>query len=196
MCEVIIRLPGWVERFVSESPDVFASVEDRMRFVIVLARRNVRHGTGGPFGAAIFDDAGRLTAPGVNLVVSANCSVAHAEIVAVTLAQKALGRYDIGDGGTADYELVSSTEPCAMCFGAVPWSGVSRLVCGAREADARAVGFDEGAKVSYWAAALYSRGIEVLRDVLRDEAAAVLQEYADAGGALYNTGRPPESSGR
>ncbi|UCG47889.1 MAG: nucleoside deaminase [Phycisphaerales bacterium] len=190
MCEVTIRLPGWVERFVDESPEVFLSVEDRMRFVIALARQNVQHKTGGPFGAAVFDDAGRLKVPGVNLVVSANCSVAHAEIVAVTLAQIALGRYDIGNGGTADYELVSSAEPCAMCFGAIPWSGVSRLVCGAREADARAVGFDEGAKVSDWVAALYGRDIEVLRDVLREEAAAALREYADAGGPFYNAGPP------
>ncbi len=192
MCEVTIRLPRWVERFVSESPEVFPSVEDRMRFVFALARRNVQHKTGGPFGAAVFDNAGRLTAPGVNLVVSANCSVAHAEIVAVTLAQRALGRYDIGDAGTAHYELVSSAEPCAMCLGAIPWSGVSRLVCAAREADARAVGFDEGAKLADWVAALYSRGIEVLRDVLRDEAAAALQEYGNVGGPIYNAGRPRE----
>jgi tRNA(Arg) A34 adenosine deaminase TadA len=67
----------------------------------------------------------------VNVVVTHNCSILHAEMVAIALAQKKLGRYDISDEGKSDYELVASTELCAMCFGAIPWSGVTRLVCGA-----------------------------------------------------------------
>jgi tRNA(Arg) A34 adenosine deaminase TadA len=100
-----------------------------------------------------------------------------------------LERYDIGDAGRLRYDLVASTEPCAMCFGAVPWSGVSRLICGARDKDARNVGFDEGPKLSNWVAELRSRGIVVLRDVLREEAVAVLHEYVAAGGPIYNAGQ-------
>ena len=78
-----------------------------------------------------------------------------------------------------------------MCFGAIPWSGVNRLICGARDKDARDVGFDEGPKVKNWVAELRSRGITVLRDVLRKEAVAVLSEYAaTAGSPIYNTGHP------
>jgi hypothetical protein len=77
-----------------------------------------------------------------------------------------------------------------MCFGAIPWSGVSRLVCGARDADARAAGFDEGPKLKDWVGALAERGIEVVRDVLHAEATAVFAEYAAAGGAIYNAGKP------
>ena len=165
-----------------------------MRFVIALARENVQRRTGGPFGAAVFDDSGRLIAPGVNLVVSSKCSVFHAEIVALALAQTILGRYDMSDGGTLQYELVATTEPCAMCFGAVPWSGAQRLVCGARDEDARAIGFDEGPKMADWVKALNDRGLIVVRDVLRDEARAVLQEYVAAGGAIYNAGGQGRSS--
>ncbi len=75
-----------------------------------------------------------------------------------------------------------------MCFGAIPWSGVRRLVCGARDEDARAIGFDEGPKLSDWVTALKDRDITVLRDVLRDEATAVLQEYIASGGIIYNPG--------
>lgn len=157
-----------------------------MRFVIELSRLNVQHGSGGPFGAAVFDRDGHLIAPGINLVVSSNCSLLHAEMVALAGAQKMLGRYDIGDGGRRQYDLFASTEPCAMCFGAIPWSGVRGLVCGARDADARAIGFDEGPKLADWVAALNQRGISVARDVLRAEAVAVLQEYAAASGLLYN----------
>jgi len=76
----------------------------------------------------------------------------------------------------------------------VPWSGVQRLVCGARDEDARAIGFDEGPKMADWVKALNDRGIIVVRDVLRGEARAVLQEYAAAGGAIYNAGGQRTSS--
>jgi len=188
--EICIRLPDWLKNFVASSPETFPNVEDRMRFVISLARQNVQRTTGGPFASAVFDHSGHLIAPGINMVVTSNCSVLHAEIVALVLAQETLGRYDLSDEGRLHYDLVASAEPCTMCFGAVPWSGVRRLVCGARDEDARAIGFDEGPKLDDWVAELNNRGIAVLRDVLREEAAAVLREYGAAGGTIYNSGRP------
>jgi tRNA(Arg) A34 adenosine deaminase TadA len=157
-----------------------------MRFVITLARENVQRQTGGPFGAAVFDAKGRLVAPGVNIVMTSNCSILHAEMVAIALAQKKLNRYDISDEGKNDYELVTSTEPCAMCFGAVVWSGVTGLVCGARDQDARSIGFDEGPKLPNWQQSLEERGIKVSRDLLRHEAVEVLNLYLKTGGLIYN----------
>ncbi len=187
--ELNIRLPDWVAALLEKTPDAFPEMAERMRFVIQLSQQNVANKTGGPFAAAVFEKTGRLVAPGVNLVISAQCSVLHAEIVAIALAQKTLMRYAIGDGGRFDYDLFTSTEPCAMCFGAVCWSGVNRLVCGARAEDAEAIGFDEGPKPSDWVSALNARGIAVVRDVLRKEAAAVHQAYLSEGGAIYNPGR-------
>jgi tRNA(Arg) A34 adenosine deaminase TadA len=184
---VTLQLPGWVEEALGGSEEVYPDVEDRMRLAIELSRLNVRHGTGGPFGAAIFDlETNRLLAPGVNLVVGSNCSVAHAEMVAIMVAQRRVESFDLGGPGLPPYELVTSTEPCAMCLGATPWSGVRRLTCGARDEDAVAVGFDEGEKPVYWVEALERRGISVTRDVLREEAAEVLREYAEGGGRIYN----------
>jgi tRNA(Arg) A34 adenosine deaminase TadA len=184
-----IEIPEWIGGFLASRPEVFASVEDRMRLVIALARENVERQTGGPFGAAVFDVKGSLVAPGVNIVVTRNCSILHAEMIAIALAQKKLGRYDIGDEGRSTYELVTSTEPCAMCFGAIPWSGVTRLVCGGRDEDARRIGFDEGPKLSNWEDALEKRGIHVVRSVLREEAVEVLDLYARLGGPIYNAKR-------
>jgi tRNA(Arg) A34 adenosine deaminase TadA len=185
--EVVLRLPSWIESFVADSKQVFPTAEERMQLVITLARLNIEHRTGGPFGAGIFEQkSGRLVAVGVNQVESANCSIAHAEILAIAIAQQIIGHYDVGSEESAAYELVTSTEPCAMCLGAVSWSGVREVVCGARDEDARHIGFDEGPKPQNWIRSLQSRGISVVRDVLREQAKAVLVEYHKAGGLIYN----------
>ena len=182
-----VSLPGWVEELLSDPGHEYTTEENRMRLVIKLSRSNVDHGTGGPFGAGIFDlSTNHLVAPGVNLVATANLSAAHAEMGAGIISQQVVGHFDLGGEGLLAYELVASTEPCAMCFGATPWSGVRRLVCGACDEDARGIGFDEGPKTPDWVASLEQRGISVSRDVCRDEAAAVLRYHAENGGIIYN----------
>ena len=157
-----------------------------MRFVIQLALTNVAEETGGPFGAAVFETTtGRLVSIGVNLVVSTNCSLAHAEIVALANAQQAIGHFNLGAGGMPRHELVTSCEPCSMCYGAIPWSGVQKVLCGARGSDAEAIGFDEGPKLKNWVKALEKREIAVIRDICQNEAVVVLQHYKNAGGAIY-----------
>ena len=190
MSEIVLNLPDWVQSVVEDSAGAFPTVEDRMRFVIELSRQNIERGTGGPFGAGIFEQKnGRLIAVGVNLVESSNCTIAHAEILAIALAQKTIGYYDMGAEKGAVFELVTSTEPCVMCLGAVCWSGVKVVVCGARDEDARRIGFDEGPKPQNWVQALAGRGISVVRDVLREQAVAVLTEYLERGGLIYNSVR-------
>lgn len=175
-----IDLPDWVWQHQGK---VFDSLDDRMQLVIELAQRNVDEG-GGPFGAAIFATDGTFVAPGLNRVVATAVPVAHAEIVAIGLAGQTLGSWDVASLGS--FELVSSTEPCAMCLGAVPWSGVEHLACGARDADARDVGFDEGNKPPSWVSDLEAAGIRVTQDVRRGDAVALLRGYAEGGGAIYN----------
>lgn len=187
-----IQLPQWVAEYIDHSPKIFSGIEDRMDFVIDLSRKNIKHQTGGPFGAAVFDADGHLIAPGINMVIPSNCSILHAEMVAIALAQKVLGRFDISDGGKFDFALFVTTEPCAMCFGAIPWSGVRHLVCGARKEDAQAIGFDEGPRIENWTDALGDRGIHVIRDVRRKQAAAVLNDYVKYGGRIYNPDKKPD----
>ena len=184
---VEIQVPDWIDCLLVDPEKTYATVADRMDLVVDLARRNVDAGTGGPFGAAVFEmQTGRLIAPGVNGVIPASCSVAHAEVMAIMVAQKVIGRYDLGGAGLPPMELVASTEPCAMCLGAVIWSGVRRLVCGARDEDARDIGFDEGPKPHLWPAALEKRGIAVLQDLGRRAAVDVLRDYVRRGGFVYN----------
>ncbi|MEQ1844317.1 MAG: nucleoside deaminase, partial [Nitrospira sp.] len=82
--------------------------------------------------------------------------------------------------------LVTSCEPCAMCYGAILWSGVRNVVCAARGSDAAAIGFDEAPKPKNWVATLEDRGISVTRSLCRDEAIAVFQRYQQTGGRIYN----------
>jgi len=183
--QVTIRLPEWTGTFLAGYPDTYKSVDERMDMVVALSAENIRHAKGGPFAAAVFDENGKLVAPGVNLVRTENCSILHAEMVAIAIAQKRVGRYDLGDGTRYAFELVTSTEPCSMCFGALHWSGIKRLVCGARRDDAVSIGFDEGPKMAEWIYELNRRGIEVLCDIRRDDARAVLRDYIAAGGIIY-----------
>ncbi|MGE5297121.1 MAG: nucleoside deaminase [Solirubrobacterales bacterium] len=187
--KITLELPGWVEPFIARWREKFDSPEARMRLAIELANQNIEHGTGGPFGAAIFEAGSwQLVGVGVNLVETSNCSILHAEMVAIAVAQKAVGSYDLAGGGRAFHELATSVEPCAMCLGAIPWSGVRRVLCGARGEDACEIGFDEGAKPADWVGELNKRGIEVARDILRNQARAVLRRYAENGGTIYNAG--------
>ena len=190
----IVTLPVWMDSFLSRFSFPMQSVEDRMRFVIAMVCENIKRKTGGPFAAAIFNrETGALIAPGVNRVVPLNCSIAHAEMVAIGLAQQRLSTYDLGAAELPPLELVTSTEPCAMCLGAVPWSGVRHLVCGATDSDAREVGFDEGAKPETWISDLISRGIQVETGICREAAHKALLSYGNSGGVIYN-GRADTSS--
>jgi hypothetical protein len=97
---VVLGLPEWVEELISDPDREYPTEEDRMRLAIELSRQNVERGTGRPFGAAVFDlSTDRLVAPGVNLVTATNLAAAQAEIVAIMIAQRVLGDFDLGGRG-------------------------------------------------------------------------------------------------
>jgi tRNA(Arg) A34 adenosine deaminase TadA len=158
-----------------------------MRLAIQLSRENVLRDTGGPFGAAIFEhETGRLVSVGVNLVVANANSTLHAEMVAFMMAEARLGHYSLGSVELPAHDLVTSCDPCAMCLGAILWAGVKRVVTGAGHMDAKRLGFDEGPVFPESYEYLESKGIEVVRGVLRQQAAEVLDFYRERGGPIYN----------
>ncbi len=181
-----VDYPTWVADVVHwDAP--YRTDEDRMRLAIALSRANVEHDTGGPFGAAIFErDTGRLVAVGMNSVVRlSNCTL-HGEMVAFMMAQRRLGSFTLNAPNLPAHELVTSCEPCAMCLGATLWSGVRRVVFGATREDAAQLQFDEGPVFPESYRYLEERGIEIVRGVLHDAAAAVLERYRARSGAIYN----------
>ncbi len=183
---VHVDLPDWVDGLVDHGRS-YATDEDRMRVAIAVARANVEYGTGGPFGAAIFErDSGRLVAVGMNSVVRLNNCTLHGEMVAFMMAQHAVGSFSLSAPGLPVHELFTSCEPCAMCLGATLWSGVRRVVYGAGREDASLLNFEEGPVFPASYAYLEERGIKIVRDLLRDEARAVLELYRTFNGKIYN----------
>ena len=184
---IVLKLPSWVDGFVSNYRGGYTDKEKRMLFAIGLARMNVDEKTGGPFGAAIFNtETNNLVAAGVNCVVPSKCSVAHAETMAIMLAQRVLNTHNLGDQTLPRLELVTSSEPCSMCLGALVWSGIPCVVSGARDKDVRTIGFDEGPKPPNWIDVLSNYGIVAHSDICRREAVAVLTAYKQAGQLIYN----------
>ena len=179
-------LPPWVDEVVG-APREYRGTEEKMALAIRLSAENVeRESGGGPFGAAVFRmDTGALVSVGMNSVVRLHNSALHAEVVALMLAHEALGLYSFRAPGAPPLELVTSCQPCLMCFGMTLWSGVQRLVCGATREDAMELGFDEGPLTEESYRHLQNAGVEVVRGVLRQEARAVLKRYQELGRPIY-----------
>jgi tRNA(Arg) A34 adenosine deaminase TadA len=185
--QIRLSLPDWAGPFLKTIPPCRTD-EDKMGLAVFLARENVLRGTGGPFGAAIFREPGaELVAVGVNSVERLGNSVAHAEVLAIMIAERRQGSYTLRVPEGPQTTLFTTCEPCAMCLGAVLWSGLTRLVCGAAREDALALGFEEGPVFPESYRYLEDRGVEIRRGVLAEEARAVLQLYREQGRTIYNS---------
>ncbi|HMA63116.1 MAG TPA: nucleoside deaminase [bacterium] len=104
---------------------------------IKLARERSDSGENGPFGAVIVRN-GEIISRGWNTVVSSHDPTAHAEINAIRKAADKLGNNDL-QGCT----IYSSCEPCPMCFSAILWARLDRVVYSSTRQDAAQAGFDD-----------------------------------------------------
>jgi len=181
-----VDYPDWVDSVV-EWDRAYPTDVERMQLAIAVSRVNVERGSGGPFGAAVFEaDSGRVVSVGMNSVVRLNNCTLHAEMVAFMMAQSRVGSFSLNAPGLPAHELVTSCEPCAMCLGATLWSGVQRVVYGAAREDASRLRFEEGPVFPESYRYLEERGLRIVRNVLREEARAVLELYRASGGTIYN----------
>ncbi len=172
-----LNLPEWL----LEIPEVTLDDQGAMELALRLAERNIQEG-GGPFAAIILDAQGVFLSAGVNRVLPAACSLMHAEMVAILLAQIRRHHHDLSDCGA---QLYSTCAPCAMCLGALPWAGIKRLVWSADTQDAEQAGFDEGDKPLHWESGLLRRGILAQSGLLARQGQDLLQRYRSQGGPIY-----------
>ena len=121
-----------------------------------------------PVGALVVNQMGEIIGRGKNEREKSNDPLAHAELMAIKDAAKNLNSYRFDD-----LTLVVTLEPCAMCAGAIAQSRFSRLVFGAFDEKAGAVG-------SVWDLIRDQRAltkIEVVSGVLKDECAGILKDF-------------------
>ncbi len=151
--------------------------EKFMRLAIDKAREGVRCGQT-PFGACIVSPDGIVLACDHNTVWHATDITAHGEVGAIRSACRALGSIDLS-GCT----IYSTTEPCPMCFSAIHWAKIRRIVYGASIADAQAAGFNELSIATTVMKETGGSPVEVEGGCLREECAALFAEWKDSGNA-------------
>ena len=142
--------------------------ESTMAKAIEIARAAATSSGDVPVGAIILNSAGEVISTGVNQRELMNNPVGHAEIIAIQRAASAIGDWRL-DGCT----LVVTLEPCAMCAGAIAQSRIPKVVFGAWDEKAGAVG-------SKWDLLRDPRQLhkpEVISGVLEKECAALLSEF-------------------
>jgi tRNA(adenine34) deaminase len=138
-----------------------------MQQVISLAQE-VKSSSDVPVGALIVNDAGEIVSFGKNEREKDNDPTAHAEVLAIRRAGEKLGSWRLDD-----LTLIVTLEPCVMCAGAILQSRLKRLVFGAFDQKAGAVG--SSLDVIRDARALSK--VEVVSGVLEDECAKLLTDF-------------------
>ena len=141
-----------------------------MAEAIEMARKNLREGKGGPFGAVIVKN-GDIIARGSNLVALTNDPTAHAEIVAIRDACSKLDNFQL-----TDCDIYCSCEPCPMCLGAIYWARPNRIFFAATRADAANAGFDDDFIYQELNVSIPNRKI-VTHQLLRNEAQLVFDNW-------------------
>lgn len=149
-----------------------------MKLAIKEARKNFKSLSGGPFGACIVKN-GRVIAVAGNTVLK-NDATAHAEINAIRKASRKLGSYDLS--GCVIY---STTEPCPMCFSAIHWARIKRIIYGTETRDAKKAGFNELDISTAKLASLGKSKVKITGGVLAQDCGRLLKEWAAMPGGVF-----------
>ena len=104
---------------------------------IALSREGMKGGKGGPFGCVVVKE-GKIIAEGSNEVTSSNDPTAHAEVVAIRNACRALNTYQL-----TGCVIYTSCEPCPMCLGAIYWARPDRVIYANTREEAALIEFDD-----------------------------------------------------
>lgn len=141
-----------------------------LRAAYALARQAREHGNH-PFGALLVDSVGTAVLRAENTVITDRDCTAHAETNLVRLAVKRFAPEVL-----ATCTLYTSTEPCAMCAGAIHWSGIGRVVYGLSEAALYVIVGSSPHHLHLPCREVFARSaqpIEVVGPLFEDEGAAV-----------------------
>jgi tRNA(adenine34) deaminase len=141
--------------------------KELMRQAIAIAQE-VKSSGDVPVGALIVNEAGEILSSGKNEREKDNDPTAHAEIVAIRKASEKIGSWRLDD-----LTLIVTLEPCVMCAGAILQSRIKRLVFGAFDQKAGAVG--SFLDVIRDVRALSK--VEVIGGIMKDQCSQVLSDF-------------------
>lgn len=142
-----------------------------MREAIALSLSSIRSGQGGPFGAVVVKN-NQIVATGSNQVLASNDPTAHAEVVAIRNACRALQTFQL-----SGCEIYTSCEPCPMCMGAIYWARPDRVYYGNTKVDAAEIGFDDQFIYHELEVPFIERKLPMVQ-LLPEEAIVAFQEWA------------------
>ncbi len=141
-----------------------------MKVAIAEARRGIKNGHGGPFGAVIVKN-GIIVGKGHNEVVKRNDPTCHGEMMAIRKASKKLSSFDL-----SGCEIYTTGEPCPMCLAAIMWANIEKVYYGCTIADTEKIGFRDSAFYEYQAKKDKS---DFLTKLDRDECQKLYAEYSN-----------------
>jgi len=159
------------------APDPYLPERRFMLEAIAQAEQALPRAEGGPFGACIVR-GDVIVARANNTVLRDNDATCHAEVNAIHLASRALGSFDLS-GCT----IYSTTEPCPMCFSAIHWARIDRIVYGTCIADVQRLGFNELAISNQQMRTLGGSHVLITQDFMRAECEELLASWPKLPGA-------------
>ncbi len=147
-----------------------------MKIAISEARRGIKAGHGGPFGAVIVKD-GEIIGRGHNMVIKNQDPTCHGEVSAIRKACKKLGTFDL-----SGCEIYTTGEPCPMCLAAIMWANIGNVFYGCNISDTEAIGFRDSAFYEYQKNADKS---DFLKEIERNECKKLYEEYKNTKEKTY-----------
>ncbi|MDD5423933.1 MAG: nucleoside deaminase [Candidatus Omnitrophica bacterium] len=125
---------------------------------------------GGPFGACIVK-GGKVLAVARNTVLRDDASC-HAEVNAIRIASRKLKAFDL-----SGCEIYSTTEPCPMCFSAIHWARIDKVVFGTDTRDAKKIGFNELMITDSRMKTLGKSKVRIVRGFMRKECLELFRRF-------------------
>ena len=135
---------------------------------------------GGPFGAAIVDQNGKVIAINSNRVLCDHDPTAHAEVTAIREAAKKLGTHDLS--GCVMY---ATGYPCPMCLSAMIWANIKECYFGCTPKDAEAIGFRDDFIYEFIKGNSTDERIMIFKELSKDECLALFKEYHEKQKEIY-----------
>ncbi len=147
-----------------------------MRMAINEAKKGIKEGHGGPFGAVIVKD-NKVVAKGHNLVLKTNDPTNHGEMMAIHKACKKLQTYDL-----SGCEIYTTGEPCPMCMAAILWANIDKVYYGCNILDTENIGFRDA---KFYEMQKPGEREKLVKEIDREECLKLYKDYISLKHTIY-----------